>query len=126
MSTNDKNRENGDANACEIELLPLNSNLKNLDTPDILLDPNKIEPDTIEDTYRERKLSRLRKSFSKKISMPNIIKEKDDVKLDEETKQVRITISQNYQNNAMSKMANYLLVHDDKTKINRQNCIFMN
>ena len=106
MSTNDKNRENGDANACEIELLPLNSNLKNLDTPDILLDPNKIEQDNIEDTYRERKLSRLRKSFSKKISMPNLIKEKDDVKLDEETKQVRKTISQNYQNNAMSKMAN--------------------
>ena len=92
MSTNDKNRENGDANACEIELLPLNSSLKNLDTPDILLDPNRIEQDHIEETYRERKLSRLRKSFSKKISMPNLIKEKDGVKLDEETKQVRKTI----------------------------------
>ena len=112
MSTNHKNRENGAANACEIELLPLNSNLKNLDTPDILLDPNRIDQDNIEDAYRERKLSRLRKSFCKKISMPSLIKEKDDVKLDEETKQVRKTISQNYQNNAMSKMANYSLLHD--------------
>ena len=92
MSTNDKNLENGDANACEIELLPLNSNPKNLDTPDILLDPNRIDQDNIEDAYRERKLSRLRKSFCKKISMPSLIKEKDDVKLDEETKQVRKTI----------------------------------
>ena len=93
MSTNNKHLENGDTNACEIELLPLNSSIKNLDTPDILLDPNRIEQDNNEDAFRERKLSRLKKSFSKKISMPNLIKEKDDVKLDEETKQVSKNIT---------------------------------
>ena len=73
----------------DLELVPLNSptSLSNT-TPDILIDPNRAEEKTKNGTPKKRTLgARLTLTLSKKKSDEG--EEKTNVKLDEETKQVR-------------------------------------
>ena len=79
----------------QIELIPLTYPLNHLNKSEILTEPTKEYQDNFQGTIKERKQSRLRLSFSKtKTSLgQDLINEKDEVKLDEETKQVYQRIS---------------------------------
>ena len=79
----------GDESTQELELVPLNSSasLSNT-TPDILIDPSKIEEKPRNGSTKKRNLgARLTMTLSKKKSDEE--DENKKVKLDEETKQVK-------------------------------------
>ena len=82
-------RRNGDESTQDLELVPLNSSasLSNT-TPDILIDPSKIEEKPRNGSTKKRNLgARLTMTLSKKKSDEE--DENKKVKLDEETKQVK-------------------------------------
>ena len=81
--------QDGDKSTQDLELVPLNSSasLSN-STPDILIDPSKIEEKPRNGSTKKRNLgARLTMTLSKKKSEEE--DENKKVKLDEETKQVK-------------------------------------
>ena len=81
--------QNGDESTQDLELVPLNTpeSLSNT-TPDILIDPSKIEENPRNGSTKKRNLgARLTMTLSKKKSDEE--DENKKVKLDEETKQVK-------------------------------------
>ena len=77
--------EHGNTSKNEIEMMPLNSPTDSLDTPDILIDPTKIEENCFNGNTKKRKASsRLTLTLSKRNSTKgdNVKSEKDTVTLD--------------------------------------------
>ena len=84
--------EFADTSNNEIELMPLNSPSNSLDRPDILINPSRIEENNFDTKSKKRKTTpviTLNLSKKKSIDGRGASDEKDEVKLDEETKQVR-------------------------------------
>ena len=76
-----------EVSANDLELVPLNSPTSLSTTPDILIDPTKIEEKNLNGNTKKRSVrTRLAMTLSKKKSEEG--DEKNNVKLDDETKQV--------------------------------------